>query len=71
MLMFNIIYSTNKLELPISPEITIMELKMNIMGILDLDMNDFLMLLENVGNIDMEEMLELPLVCLDLSNKYF
>ena len=69
--MFNIIYSTNKLELPISPEITIMELKMNIMGILDLDMNDFLMLLENVGNIDMEEMLELPLVCLDLSNKYF
>lgn len=66
MLIFNIIYSKNKFELPISPEISLMELKMNIMGILDLDMENFSMQLETIGIIDMEEMLELPLSSLDL-----
>jgi hypothetical protein len=69
MLNFRIIYSKDNFELPISQEISIMELKMSIMGILDLDMENFSVNLEKIGEIDMEEMLELPLSSLDLCKK--
>ena len=74
MVNFKIIYSSNKFEFNVKKETTILEIKMNLMGMLDLNIEDFEMLLENVGLIDLEEMLELPLECLDLgiyNNNYF
>jgi hypothetical protein len=70
MLNLKIIYSNNNIELTISPEITIMELKINIMGIFNLnDMENFSMNLEKMGVIDMDEMLELPISFLDICKK--
>lgn len=66
MLMFNVVYEDKIFEFPISPKSNIMELKMNLMGTLDLDYDNFNFFLENIGQLDMEEMMELPLELLEL-----
>jgi len=66
--MLNVIYEEKIFEFPTCPKSNIMELKMNLMGSLDLDYDYFTFFLENYGQIDMEEMLELPLESLDLGN---
>ena len=68
MLNFNVIYETSIFELPISSESTIMELKLSLLGCLDLELFDFTFFLEKFGNIDDEQMMELPLKELDLGN---
>ena len=67
MLMFNVLYEEKIFEFPISLKANIMELKMNIMGTLDLDYDNFNFFLENMGQLDMQEMMELPLELLELS----
>lgn len=68
MLMFNVIYEDKMFEFPISTNANIMEFKMNLMGTLDLDYENFNFFLENMGQLDMEEMIELPLELLELGN---
>lgn len=65
-LMLNVVSGDKIFEFPILPKVSIMELKMNLLGMLDLDMDQFTFFLENYGNIDMEEMNELPLESLEL-----
>jgi len=64
--MFNVIYEDKILEFPFAPKANIMELKMNLMGTLDLDYDQFNFFLENIGQLDMEEMMELSLEHLEL-----
>jgi len=71
MLMLNVINEEKIFEFPVSPKTSIMEIKMNLMGLLDLDYDQFTFFLEDFGNIDMEEMMELPIQSLEVGKVIF
>jgi len=68
MFMFNVVYEDKILELQSESNKNIMELKMNLMEILDLDYDQFNFFLENFGQVDetKEEMTEYTLEKLKL-----